>query len=222
MMLYAVVMCDAASQPNRLVLSTSSSADDLSRWAGLWAAVPGAKEWSWEQGTFSRLHNLPKSEKPSHALALLWCGGSSFSSTISCLRVGWPRLSPGGIVLVSEYWKHKGCRRATDAYRREANVANPLYTVGERSRGAFGFAPPQDGDGAVEGGGDSKAEAAQTERRRAPNASFLFSHIEQTQSLAVNVSEESPLLKLSDKCCNARMFDPSRCCRPHAVFWQSG
>ena len=49
-----------------------------------------------------------------------------------------------------------------------------------------------------------------------------FAEIERTQRLAANVSDDSPLLKRSDKCCNAKKFEAARCCKPHAVFWQSG
>ena len=126
------------------------------------------------------------------------------------------------------------CRRATDAYRREAAVANPLYTVGEHSRQSFGFGRHDaDGDRDVEamgrlaaardGGAHQSAETARGPAALTPATEVhAFSDIERTQRLAVNVSDDSPLLKRSDKCCNAGQFDAAKCCRPHAVFWQSG
>ena len=127
-------------------------------------------------------------------------------------------------------------------------MGNPLYTVGEHSRGSFGFgrrdadgADDADGQPGVEGpspgstGGAASAALGDDEARlsaaaptqgsaalEATTGVRAFAEIERTQRLAANVSDDSPLLKRSDKCCNAKKFEAARCCKPHAVFWQSG
>ena len=69
-----------------------------------------------------------------------------------CLRRCYPLVRRGGIVLVEEYYKHGGSRRATDevlAQHGEGRRANPAaaaaaaavstYAVGEQTRPRFGF-----------------------------------------------------------------------------------
>ena len=101
-------------------------------------------------------------------------------------------------------------------------MGNPLYTIGEGSRAEFGFVRRDDeasGQSGTRAGG--RDVVAGTEQSAAQTL-FTFSDIEKTQVLAVNVSDSSPLLKRSDKCCTAKRFDAGNCCKPHAVFWQSG
>lgn len=62
-----------------------------------------------------------------------------------CLRRCYPLVRRGGIVLVEEYYKHGGSRRATDellarhSMGRRAAAAVPTYAVGEQTRPRFGF-----------------------------------------------------------------------------------
>ena len=200
---YAVLMCDDSDAARQLwtAVGNVASREAVLKWSGKWVALPGAVPWE-----SRRFRALTQGAEGPRLLALLWCGGSSFAETTNCLRLGWPQLSPGGIVFIPEYWKHAKCRRATDDFRRQASILNPLYTVSEHTRPAFGFTRKSAVEGLVV----------------RSFTSLAFADIEHRQHLSVNLTEESPLLKRSDKCCNIVQFSSDKCCRPHAVFWQSG
>ena len=190
-LLHAVMHCAGGARQ----LHTDDWHKDMARWAEQWSSLQGAGAWD----VSSRLRRGGGESAP---LALLVCGSPRSEGTRKCLAQGAPRLSRGGIVFVAEYWKHGGCRRAADAYRLQAGAGgSTLYSVGEHSRQAFGF---DEGSG----GGSSA---------RPP---LRFADIGRVQRLTANLTLGDPLLERSDKCCTDALFDPARCCKPHAVFWQ--
>lgn len=179
--------------------------DDMRQWAATWQRRPGL-EWS-----AAALMRLP--EEPARAaveglqtnqVALLVCGGGGYAAVSGCLRRCYPLVRRGGIVLVEEYYKHGGSRRATDellarhSMGRRAAAAVPTYAVGEQTRPRFGFS-----------------------QQVRPAEALSFAEVGRLQVLAANVSDEThPLLQRSDRCCNAERMDDTRCCRPHAMLWQ--
>jgi O-methyltransferase len=57
---------------------------------------------------------------PVGSLAVLRLDGDLYESTIDVLRPMYPKVSPGGFVVVDDYFSWPGCRKAVDEYR-EAN-----------------------------------------------------------------------------------------------------
>jgi O-methyltransferase len=59
---------------------------------------------------------------PIERLALLRIDGDMYESTMDALRPLYPKLSPGGYVIVDDYGAVPGCKAAVDDYRREHNI----------------------------------------------------------------------------------------------------
>jgi O-methyltransferase len=62
-------------------------------------------------------------------LALVRVDADMYESTIDVLRHLYPKLSVGGYVIVDDYGAVPGCRAATEDFRREAGVTEPLEHV---------------------------------------------------------------------------------------------
>lgn len=63
---------------------------------------------------------------PIERIALLRLDGDMYGSTMTALDALYPKLSPGGIVIVDDYGAYPECRRATDDFRREHGIDVPL------------------------------------------------------------------------------------------------
>lgn len=70
---------------------------------------------------------LPRA--PIERLAVLRLDGDMYQSTIDALEALYPRLSPGGFVIVDDYGAIPACREATDDYRRTHAVEAPMTPV---------------------------------------------------------------------------------------------
>ena len=62
-------------------------------------------------------------------LAVLRLDVSSYDATLDVMENMYPRLSPGGFVLVDDYGLVKGCREAVDRFRRQMDIQTPLRWV---------------------------------------------------------------------------------------------
>jgi O-methyltransferase len=69
---------------------------------------------------------------PVEQLAVLRLDGDYYESTRDVLRALYPKLSPGGYVIVDDYGLPVGCRRAVDEYRAEQEIEEPILMVNER------------------------------------------------------------------------------------------
>lgn len=78
---------------------------------------------------------------PSLQLSVLRLDGDTYFSTMDALKVLYPRLSPGGFVIVDDFIDWEGCRDAVLDYRRMHNILEPIVLVphlpGEILRGAY-------------------------------------------------------------------------------------
>ena len=61
-------------------------------------------------------HTLPAANEVER-IAVLHCDGDWYESVRLTLEVFYPRVSPGGFVVIDDYGTWPGARRATDEYR---------------------------------------------------------------------------------------------------------
>lgn len=66
---------------------------------------------------------------PIEKLALLRLDGDLYESTMDALRPLFPKVSPGGFVVVDDYGAWESCRAAVDEYRNEHGIDAPLHQV---------------------------------------------------------------------------------------------
>jgi len=66
---------------------------------------------------------------PIEQLALIRLDGDMYSSTIESLEALYPKLSPGGFVIVDDYGAVEGCRRAVEEFRDSNNILSPLVKI---------------------------------------------------------------------------------------------
>jgi O-methyltransferase len=65
---------------------------------------------------------------PLDKLAIVRLDGDMYSSTIEALRPLYPRLSPGGYLIIDDYGL-SGCRAAIEDYRREHGIDEPIVGI---------------------------------------------------------------------------------------------
>ena len=68
-------------------------------------------------------------QAPVERLAVLRLDGDMYGSTMDALIHLYPRLSPGGLLIVDDYGAVRGCRRAVDEYRRRQCIREPVERI---------------------------------------------------------------------------------------------
>jgi O-methyltransferase len=71
---------------------------------------------------------------PIRRLALLRIDGDMYESTMDALRHLYPKLSPGGFVIVDDYGLIPNCKLAVDDYRRDHDIFEELQMVEDHER----------------------------------------------------------------------------------------
>lgn len=61
--------------------------------------------------------------------ALLRLDGDMYESTIVALNNLYPRLSPGGFIIIDDYGTHEACRKAVVDYRRDARISARVHPI---------------------------------------------------------------------------------------------
>ena len=69
------------------------------------------------------------STAPISRLALIRLDGDLYQSTWEALDALYPKLSPGGILIVDDYGAFEPCRRAVHAYRDQHHIHEEIITV---------------------------------------------------------------------------------------------
>ena len=69
------------------------------------------------------------SSAPISRLALIRLDGDLYQSTWEALDALYPKLSPGGILIVDDYGAFEPCRRAVHAYRDQHHIHEEIITV---------------------------------------------------------------------------------------------
>lgn len=62
-------------------------------------------------------------------IALLRLDGDWYDSTKICLEHLYPLLSPGGILIMDDYFAWEGCSKATDEYRGQQHITSPIQRI---------------------------------------------------------------------------------------------
>lgn len=70
---------------------------------------------------------------PIEKLALMRLDGDWYESTRDALDALYPRLSPGGWVIIDDYGLPFDCRRAVDEYRAAHGITEPILQVNEQA-----------------------------------------------------------------------------------------
>jgi O-methyltransferase len=61
--------------------------------------------------------------------ALLRLDGDMYESTMVALEALYPRLSPGGFVVIDDYGAYEACRTAVHDYREREGIAAPIEAI---------------------------------------------------------------------------------------------
>ena len=62
-------------------------------------------------------------------LAVARLDGDMYESTMDGLKNLYPKLTPGGFLIVDDYGAVPGCKRAVEDYRRQHNIAEPVQII---------------------------------------------------------------------------------------------
>jgi hypothetical protein len=73
--------------------------------------------------------SLAKNADAIGPIAVLRLDGDFYASTRVCLEELYDHVVPGGVVIIDDYGVFPGCRRATDEFFEERNLAAPLLYV---------------------------------------------------------------------------------------------
>jgi O-methyltransferase len=66
---------------------------------------------------------------PIERIAVLRLDGDMYESTMVAFESLYPRLSPGGYVIVDDYGAVAGCREAVEDYRRDHLIDEPIHAI---------------------------------------------------------------------------------------------
>lgn len=66
---------------------------------------------------------------PIDSLSILRLDGDMYDSTMVALESLYPKLAPGGYVIIDDYGAIVGCRDATDDFRRANGIHDPMHEV---------------------------------------------------------------------------------------------
>ena len=85
-------------------------------------------------------------EAPIDSLAVLRADGDMYASTMDILEPLYPKVSPGGFVIIDDYGAVPACRQAVDEYRQKHSITEPIHRIdwtGVYWRKAAGALPPE-------------------------------------------------------------------------------
>ena len=93
------------------------------------------------QGYFDKTLPALVGDRPDLRFAVVRLDGDTFDSTWAAISALYPRLEPGGFVIVDDYTDWITCRQAIDKYRTDHGIVEPLFLVthhqGEQTRGVY-------------------------------------------------------------------------------------
>jgi Macrocin-O-methyltransferase (TylF) len=78
-------------------------------------------------------------------ISFLRLDGDLYISTYQPLLHLYPKISPGGVVYVDDYFSFNGCRTAVDVFRAQNNITAKLYIQPFYERGDISTTDPEAG-----------------------------------------------------------------------------
>ncbi|BDQ38087.1 hypothetical protein SYK_24470 [Pseudodesulfovibrio nedwellii] len=69
---------------------------------------------------------IPEASKDMPSIAVLRLDGDWYESTLTCLEYLYPKIVPGGVIIVDDYLTWTGCKKAVDEYRALHKIDNIL------------------------------------------------------------------------------------------------
>ena len=66
---------------------------------------------------------------PFERIAVLRLDGDMYSSTIQALDALYPKVSPGGFVIIDDYGALEPCSRAVEDYREAHGISEPITDI---------------------------------------------------------------------------------------------
>ena len=72
---------------------------------------------------------VPVGAKELGPIALLRLDGDWYDSTKICLEHLYPLLSPGGFIIMDDYFAWDGCKKATDEYRNKNSIKQAIHRI---------------------------------------------------------------------------------------------
>jgi hypothetical protein len=72
---------------------------------------------------------LPNLGSELHSIAVLRLDGDWYESTKICFDYLYDRVSPGGVILLDDYFCWEGCRKATDEFRVARGLKEPIIRI---------------------------------------------------------------------------------------------
>jgi O-methyltransferase len=74
-------------------------------------------------------NTLPKDSSSLGPIAVLRLDGDWYESTKICLEHLYPLLSPGGVLVLDDYFVWAGCAKATDEFRQANGITSPMHRI---------------------------------------------------------------------------------------------
>ncbi|MDQ6632182.1 MAG: TylF/MycF family methyltransferase [Verrucomicrobiota bacterium] len=74
-------------------------------------------------------NTIPADAEKMGPIALLRLDGDWYESTRICLEYLYPKISPGGLVILDDYHFWVGCKKATNEYREQHGITAPIQEI---------------------------------------------------------------------------------------------
>ena len=84
------------------------------------------------QGYFDKTLPALMGDRPDLRFAVVRLDGDTFDSTWAAISALYPRLEPGGFLIVDDYTDWVTCREAIDKYRADHGIVEPMFLVSHR------------------------------------------------------------------------------------------
>ena len=68
-------------------------------------------------------------EAPIERLAIARLDGDMYESTMTAIEALYPKLQPGGFLIVDDYYVVPACKRAIHDYRTPFGISEPVETI---------------------------------------------------------------------------------------------
>ena len=78
-------------------------------------------------------NTVPEQARECGKIAVLRLDGDWYESTKICLENLYDQLSVGGVLILDDYYAWEGCKKATDEFRSQHSIADPIVRIDSES-----------------------------------------------------------------------------------------